>query len=117
MHAKIYSIRTLVGTIVRFKALVNIKEPMQRHILTLFKKQNIYQTNNAHYNVKISLIMIFILNESVLDISTKLLLSWVKVFRITPDFRILRLTFYGKSALKILNREDNNSFSDVSSIY
>ena len=72
-------------------ALVNIKEPTQRQVLTLFKKQNIYQTNNAHSNVKISLIVIFMLNEFVLDISTKLLLSWVKVFGITPEFRILRL--------------------------
>ena len=26
--------------------------------------------------------------------------TWVKVFRIIPEFRILRLTFYGKSASK-----------------
>ena len=26
--------------------------------------------------------------------------SWVKFFRINPEFRILRLTFYGKSASK-----------------
>ena len=26
--------------------------------------------------------------------------SWVKVFRINPEFRILRPTFYGKSASK-----------------
>ena len=30
------------------------------------------------------------------------LFSWVKVFRIIPEFGILRLTFYG---LKILNKE------------
>ena len=30
---------------------------------------------------------------------------WVKVFRINPDFRILRLTFHRKSASKCLIRE------------
>ena len=29
-----------------------------------------------------------------------LILLWVKVFRIIPEFRILRLTFYRKSASK-----------------
>ena len=28
------------------------------------------------------------------------LVSWVKIFRIIPEFRILRLTFYEKSASK-----------------
>ena len=31
--------------------------------------------------------------------------AWVKVFRINPKFRILRLTFHRKSALKSLIRE------------
>ena len=31
--------------------------------------------------------------------------SWVKVFRINPEFRILRLTFHRKSASKSLIRE------------
>ena len=31
--------------------------------------------------------------------------SWVKVFRINPEFRILRLTFHRKSASKCLIKE------------
>ena len=31
--------------------------------------------------------------------------SWVKVFRIIPEFRILRLTFHRKSVLKCRIRE------------
>ena len=47
--------------------------------------------------------------------------AWVKVFRINPEFRILRLTFHRKSSvislsiesdLKMLNKGDYNSFSD-----
>ena len=34
-----------------------------------------------------------------------LILLWVKVFRIIPEFRILRLTFYRKSASKCWIRE------------
>ena len=29
--------------------------------------------------------------------------TWVKVFRINPEIRILRLTFYAKVSLKMLN--------------
>ena len=45
--------------------------------------------------------------------------SWVKVFSIVPEFRVLRLAFHRKSAkagfpqkvsLKILNLADFNSF-------
>ena len=36
--------------------------------------------------------------------------AWVKVFRITPELRILRLTFHRKSA------GDNNRFSDLYSV-
>ena len=36
----------------------------------------------------------------------------MKVFRIIPEFRILRRTFHGKS-----NCEDNNNFSDLGSVY
>ena len=44
--------------------------------------------------------------------------AWVKVFRIIPKFRILRLTFHRKSAgLKMLNSADNDSFSDLVSVY
>ena len=42
--------------------------------------------------------------------------TWVKVFRIIPEFRILRLTFH-KVSLKMLNSADNNSFSDLVSVY
>ena len=34
------------------------------------------------------------------------ILSWVKVFRIIPEFRILRLTFHRKSASKCGNKEN-----------
>ena len=37
--------------------------------------------------------------------------AWVKVFRIIPEFRILRLTFH-----RMLNSEGNNSFSDLVSV-
>ena len=38
---------------------------------------------------------------------TLLLQTWVKVFRIIPEFRILRLTFHRKSvSLKMLNSAD-----------
>ena len=37
----------------------------------------------------------------------------MKVFRIIPEFRILRLTFYRKSASKILNKGDYNRLSDL----
>ena len=45
--------------------------------------------------------------------------TWVKVFRIIPEFRILKLTFHRKSAvsLKILNQADSNCFSDLFSVY
>ena len=36
--------------------------------------------------------------------------SWVKVFKIIPEFRILRLT--EKVSLKVLNSAGNKSFSD-----
>ena len=39
------------------------------------------------------------------------LFTWVKVFRIIPEFRILRLTFHRKSASKC-----NNSFTDLFSV-
>ena len=42
--------------------------------------------------------------------------AWVKVFRIIPEFRILRLTFYRKSASKSRIREIKNSFSDLFSV-
>ena len=41
----------------------------------------------------------------------------VNVFRIIPEFRILRLTFHRKSTLKLLNLADYNSFSDLFSVY
>ena len=37
----------------------------------------------------------------------------MKVFRIIPEFRIFRL----KVSLKMLNSADNNSFSDLVSVY
>ena len=53
--------------------------------------------------------------------------AWVTVFRIVPEFRILRLTFCGiqdfeasflwKVSLKILNLADSNSFFGLFSIY
>ena len=45
----------------------------------------------------------------------------MKVFRIIPEFRILRLTFNRtptmKVSLKMLNSAGNNSFSDLVSVY
>ena len=43
----------------------------------------------------------------------------MKVFRIIPEFKILRLTFHRKLALKMLNSAGNNtcSFSDLVSVY
>ena len=41
----------------------------------------------------------------------------MKGFRIISEFRILRLAFYRKVSLKILNSVDNNSFSDLVSVY
>ena len=38
--------------------------------------------------------------------------TWVKVFRIVPEFRILRLI-----SLKLLNFADSNSFFDLFSVY
>ena len=35
-----------------------------------------------------------------IDNSQVCMLAWLKVFRINPEFRILRLTFHRKSALK-----------------
>ena len=42
--------------------------------------------------------------------------SWVKVLRIIPEFRILRLTLHRKSASKNLSYGINNSFSDLFSV-
>ena len=39
----------------------------------------------------------------------------MKVYRIIPEFRILILTF--QVSLKMLNYADNNSFSDLASVY
>ena len=39
--------------------------------------------------------------------------TWVKVFKIIPDFRFLRL----KVRLKILNFADNDNFSDLVPVY
>ena len=41
--------------------------------------------------------------------------TWMKIFRIIPEFRILRLTFW-KVSLKMLNKANYNSFSDVFSV-
>ena len=43
----------------------------------------------------------------------------MKVFRIIPEFRILRLTFLRKSASKfgIRHHADYNSFSDIFTVY
>ena len=38
----------------------------------------------------------------------------MKVFRIIPEFRILRLTFH---SLKMLNSAGNNSFFDLVSVH
>ena len=46
-----------------------------------------------------------------------LTLSWVKVYRIIPESRILRLTFQRKVGLKMLNLADYNSFSDLFPVY
>ena len=46
-----------------------------------------------------------------------LILPWVKVFRIIPEFRIFRRAFHRKSAIKILNLADSISFSDLFSVY
>ena len=44
--------------------------------------------------------------------------AWEKVFRIIPEFRILRLTadFPQKVSLKLLNQGDYNSLSDLLSV-
>ena len=44
--------------------------------------------------------------------------TWVKVFMIIPEFRILWLTFHRKwkVSLKMLNSAGNNSFSDLVSV-
>ena len=41
-------------------------------------------------------------------------IAWVKDFRIIPEFRILRLQ---KVSLKMLNKADFNSFSDIFSVH
>ena len=45
--------------------------------------------------------------------------TWVNVYRISPKFRILRLTFFTfhRKGFKILNKTDNNSFSNLLSVY
>ena len=45
------------------------------------------------------------------------LISWVKVFMIIPEFRILRLTFLRKSASKCWIRQKFNCFSDLFSVH
>ena len=42
--------------------------------------------------------------------------TWVKVFRIVTEFRILA-DFPLKVSLKMLNSAGNNSFSDLGSVY
>ena len=37
----------------------------------------------------------------------------MKVFRIIPEFRVLKLTFHSKVSLKMLNSADNNSLSGL----
>ena len=39
-------------------------------------------------------------NLSPIRRRVRLVLAWVKLFRINPEFKILRLTFHRKSALK-----------------
>ena len=46
-----------------------------------------------------------------------LILSWMKVFRITPLFGMMRLIFPQKVGLKMLNKGDCNRFSDLYSVY
>ena len=41
--------------------------------------------------------------------------SWVRVFRINPEFRNMRLTFH--ISLKMLKYTDFDSFSDIFSCY
>ena len=44
--------------------------------------------------------------------------TWVKIFRISPEFRMLRLSFYRKLASKMLNYADYiYSFPDLVSVY
>ena len=55
------------------------------------------------------------IGRSVVQKSIKVKMALVEVFRIIPEFRILRLTFYEKSqkvSLKMLNFEDSYSFAD-----
>ena len=47
----------------------------------------------------------------------KIKTSWVKVFRIIPEFRILRLTFCVKVSLKFLNSADSYGFFDLILLY
>ena len=42
--------------------------------------------------------------------------AWVKVFMISTEFRILRLTFQRKSASKMLNSAEYYRFSDLYSV-
>ena len=41
----------------------------------------------------------------------------MKRFRIISEFRILRLAFYRKVSLKMLNSVDNSSFSHLVTVY
>ena len=52
-------------------------------------------------------------NEIMCSTGCKEIFSWVKVFRIIPEFRILRLTFH---FLKMLNSADYYRFSDLFSV-
>ena len=48
-----------------------------------------------------------------LDRFGPMLVAWVKVFRFISEFRILRLTFFWKVSLKMLNKAIYISFSDI----
>ena len=58
----------------------------------------------AEVHIFVSLFVILIYGHNYLKTGF-MLLSWVKVFRIIPEFKILRLTFHRKSASKCCIRE------------
>ena len=59
----------------------------------------------------------FVLYYVVYQWMVYLLDTWVKVFRIIPEFRILRLTFHRKSASKCWIRRIIMAFSDLFSVH
>ena len=60
---------------------------------------NIAITNEL-YEEAFAIFKKFDVNTSAIQVNSILVVAWVKVFRIIPEFRILRMTFHGKSSSK-----------------